>query len=1625
MQKKALNESYKIFLERMTEKNLLKRLKMSKKSMLALLAMDDWKNNLAVLLAADSFSCADVLQISNKTLSRISPEPEEGWLENIYNHIIGLLFPHRASQEPKNTEADYEAGGVFLLHIIRTVYKLRKGDKHFDLDRDIRVLKNEEISGLGAEAEYLKLKAMLRNYYLHEFMLIGTEVTTFNTLGHIAGVHYVAMHVAKQLASANAPVDIALVSGAAISHDLGKYGCKPEEATRTPYLHYYYTDQCMRSFGMPVIAHIAANHSTWDLELENLSVESLILIYADFRVKSSRNTQGKEITYFYTLKEAFQVILDKLDNVDDAKRERYTKVYSKLKDFEEYMESLGVNTELDSEKLEKPQKKDPALLNPDEVIDTLKHLAIEHNINLMSKFNNETSFGNLVEAARSEKQWKNIRAYVSIFQEYSTYMTQKQKQMVLHFLYELLMHREGDIRRQAAYVMGELIAGYDEEYRKELPAGALIQNDDMTGLELWDLYLKEIIFPDYKITDQHRRWIGYSLRSVFKSILGQCKNAEIKKYIETLLKYYDDAEINDASAFVLLDSMLFIPFEICNTESKLKALEFAAGVSARKVTEIKISALRCAKYVVESDNSPALVRLAERIIKNSRGMNGISAVYLKYKILKASGNQALESDKCSGMLYSKENGISDIFLENLKTDTPWVIKSVNIELLLDRLEQGMEEELLHITTHLSNLLKVSERVTVRHSAGKALLSVIKRLPLDQRNEVVIELTRGLEIGEYQFSKYIPEYLGELGLFLHPNELDELINELEKQTESTNDRISSVALDTVGVVVRKYSDYKTRFIEKDKTYDERLERLLGILLRGLGNYHQVVWQEAFEVIGQHIFGAKELPLDEKCKIFKLIYKKMLTLLVDQQESELAFFNNSASLNNIYRFIKDYTFAYGAFAIETMKKAAFFPGTFDPFSLSHKGIVQEIRKHGFEVYLALDEFSWSKKTQPRMVRRKIITMSVANEGHVFVFPDSIPINLSNERDLNRLRELLDYKELYVVVGSDVVANASSYKAPPTESSIHHFNHVVFQRETAAEGACPIDGLNAACKNIKGKVLELKLPLYLEDISSTRIRENIDLNRDISNLIDPIAQNYIYDNSLYLREPQYKLIMQTKDISIEEDTGANKALVKEIEESVLHNDPASNKFRDYMNRISTSIVIIRDGRQGNAISALCAYNKIDTKDLYAEFKDLGTATYIREHASGKIAVIGGLVFSETSEIQDLPQLILTEALSACLRDEFTYAVFHKRQTGEIQRKTVEVLERQGFFKIPSRDGTDIYTVDMKFPLALLQNMETTIKDPLNSNERVLKALEAAYKNLQRALTRLYPGNLVISYNAGVMHHKLVKMITAENQVPCEQKEVRELGPYMCVPFGKILRGKAVPNTVTKTLHTDKIFDPEIKTSVIGPYPYYSPLLNQIRTIKSFDRGVILVDDILHKGYRIKELNPMLESEDIYVRKIIVGILSGQGKDLMTIQKRRVGSPYFIPNMKAWFVESSMYPFIGGDSVRRNPVENASVIPSINLILPYVAPGFLQGAPREAIYDFSMTCLQNAANILKVLEEEYQESFQKTLTLNRLSEAVIFPRSPDNGECMQYDLNVAPSVYVLNDIEKLKRLRGSIIGG
>ena len=63
---------------------------------------------------------------------------------------------------------------------------------------------------------------------------------------------------------------------------------------------------------------------------------------------------------------------------------------------------------------------------------------------------------------------------------------------------------------------------------------------------------------------------------------------------------------------------------------------------------------------------------------------------------------------------SFEEELAVMFLDDLKTGTPWIQKVANISFMLKHIEDGQDRgTMLHVATHLSNLIKVSETVTVR------------------------------------------------------------------------------------------------------------------------------------------------------------------------------------------------------------------------------------------------------------------------------------------------------------------------------------------------------------------------------------------------------------------------------------------------------------------------------------------------------------------------------------------------------------------------------------------------------------------------------------------------------------------------------------------------------------------------------------------------------------------------------------------------------------------------------------------------------------------------------------------------------------------------------------------------
>ena len=505
----------------------------------------------------------------------------------------------------------------------------------------------------------------------------------------------------------------------------------------------------------------------------------------------------------------------------------------------------------------------------------------------------------------------------------------------------------------------------------------------------------------------------------------------------------------------------------------------------------------------------------------------------------------------------------------------------------------------------------------------------------------------------------------------------------------------------------------------------------------------------------MFGSEHLTRLEKRDIFLTAFRKICFQLNENTGDQLTHFYRAASLSSLYRFITEYRLLEGKLEVQTRDKVAFFPGTFDPFTLSHKGIAKMIADMGFEVYLSVDEFSWSKRAQPHFIRRQIVNMSIADQFHVNLFPYELPINPGNPADLKELKTLFPGRELYLVVGSDVIAHASFYQKEFADDTIRSMNHIAFRRVGDKEADSRYN--REMMEGITGDLIELELPEELEEISSTRIRENIDQNRDISNLIDPVVQEYIYNNGLYLREPEYKPIIQARAIVYEEVPRPFPALLKEVEETLLYAEENKAQLIQSIRESGDRLLLLRNNMDNNRLVGAARIRYLAPDDLFSVLKDVQLCDMVRTRTTGEVLVISGIYPGKDAMILDAEQLLLTEAVMRSFEHRCDYALFLP-EDDYCPDQVLSAIVRQGFVKpkeVP--EEMPLYAVDMHAPLLLLADIETTLKEPFSSNKRVLKVIRKAQQDLQYSMAKLYPGNLVISVSATVLYHRMVDKITA----------------------------------------------------------------------------------------------------------------------------------------------------------------------------------------------------------------------------------------------------------------------------
>ncbi len=1604
-------------------KEFLERYRLDNEQIEAYIFGNEFYKEMNACVSGKDYDSKRIFQVFKGLILQINQDPAvtgDNILEYVYHYALGKSFPQTVQFK---TTPDNSGAMELALKLFQVIFRFEKQaeSSKWPSRYPLVLLDYEEYKAFDSRDEYRRFLRSFENDYVYEMMKLNQDVIGYNTLDHICGVHHISMSIARQLKLKGLDIDLGLVSGAAAGHDIGKFGCKPEEAHKVAYYHYYYSGEWFRERDIVYIRNIAINHSTWDLELENLTLESLLLIYSDFRVKQNAKFEMQ----FYTLKDSFEVILNKLDNLDEKKTRRYRRVYEKLRDFENFLRRYEINLD-PSFDLEKgpvimPKRRYYSLVQGQEIVEGTKFVSISHNISLMNLIKTENSLNRILENARGFDNIDSLRGYIAIIQEYYTYLTQKQKLMVIKFLYERLITPEEDIRIESASLIGEMVATFDEVIRKELPEGARISSLDINSDDLLKKYINDFLNPPQKIIEKHRELISRNLKPMIK---GYFKHVDEEMKLEKLNMILGSIEPHcnkGEHMMCFLDVVKVLPIYIMSSQLSSQVIQRVLKMTRHEDYEVRLTAWDSLNALLPYVNAETreTIDLSGRL-KDIDQIDRTEAYAIIKNLEALQPDNPLAREK-NTFIYSEIEHSSDLFLSNLKVGTKMITKKLQVEILLRYGIINKESKGFYTALHFSNMLKIINSEEVRTAIGEGLIYLTGHLSIEEKTEIVVELLKALELENFQYTKYIPDYLGVMLIHIAPKELDEIIRDFKDKIKKSNRQISTLILKTVGVFIVNYPKYKDAFNESDKVLRKRLKELLNIVMNGYVSYEPQVIQMAINVLGRDIFGSKILSLKEKAIVFQIVGKKFLSLLVNNDESlELNFLNNAAGIKHIYRFVSEYNFQYGRITLPRKQKIAYFPGAFDPFSLSHKEIATRIRDLGYEVYLAVDEFSWSKRTQPNLIRRAIIKMSLADEFNLYVFPRDLQINIANYADIENLKGYFGDAQVSLVVGSDVIMNATAYQKPRETHSIHSLRHIVFTRDESNEMGVEFEALQKQVAAYDMEVTYLTLPEKLQMISSTQIRTYIDENRDISELIDPLAQKYIYEKGLYLREPQYKEIMSTKSIDVNIVDDISKDDLYELLKHLPQFNPVDfQRIEAYIRKRMVRVLVLKKRGTHAGILGFSFFHWLRASKIYSEFMDPVLAEEIRDNSVGRLLLLDGIYPVDHGAMNNVAQVLLTETLAYALSKDYTYAIYRDYILSTPHVEVEEVLSLQGFIKTCSEDGNCIFHVNMSSPCTLNLDVQSMIKEPFNHNPQVTRVIEKTRKKLLLALTELYPGHLVISFDRTMIYEHLIKKIAEENHMPPEPLEPRQLGEAMCVPFGEILKKRILPNTVTKSMHTEKFMHPNIREHEIEAYPYYLDLNNQVKMIKSFNRPIILVDDLLNKGYRIKALEPIFKAQEVKIKKMYVGIMSGRGKTLMEVQNQAVDSAYFIPRLNVWFNESKMYPFLGGDTLYRGQSLESFIIPSINLILPYASASYIKGAKKSAIYELSRISIHNAIKILRVLEDEYQKLHERSLTMAKLPEVMVYPRYPDRGEMQKLDLSVKPSVYLEYDVEHLERLK------
>ncbi|MBN2490916.1 MAG: hypothetical protein JXQ29_08710, partial [Planctomycetes bacterium] len=1248
-----------------------------------------------------------------------------------------------------------------------------------------------------------------------------------------------------------------------------------------------------------------------------------------------------------------------------------------------------------------------ALATGRDLLTTARLFTTAHNIKVMEQLRDLPALRALLEEARSFEGWRDLRTYLGVLGEYSPALAMEQKELALDFFFVLLGHRDDDIRYHAAHCIGEILALGEDAWRKDLPEGVApepgrwVLDQVERVLDLLDLARAEAD-EDMSGPEMVVYGVPVILRSLVQRARPDLRRMVLERILERLrLRNADHRPLVGLYACESLELML----ALFPPESRHRLAEVAQAWCHHESDNTRLMAWRLLLGLARSsaDDAEMTARLrgpVEALAARAAPEMLVAELALLAELASRCGLTEAAS-RCRDLLERDRTPVEEVMLRNLKSRVGWVEKKVNcdylVEFALERHRAGGDPEAHRaneVASHLANLLKVSRVEGTRFHAGACLLQLLPVLTVTQRNDLMVELLRSLQLDVEAVTRYIPRFLGAVLASLPDQELSEALDDMEVNVRKGPAPLQRLLLQTATwLIVQGTAERLTGPV---------LRRLAGVLLGAMVESRAVTVHDAFAQIGLLFqrLAQPERTDDRLPRLLELITRKLLTLVVHRPGDRVRFFLIASALNQLDRALVRHR---AQVRLPDAPSVAFIPGTFDPFTRAHGELVKRVLASFDQVLVQVDDYSWNKHTQPRSLRQEMTWMALGGIPEAFPAPVDPPVNLANASSLRALARKLGRRKLTLVVGSDVLEGASAYRSPA--GHIWDYAHLIIVR--SAEGAPR--AWEEKLGWFRARVQVAGIPPRSGAISSTSLRSALDRREDLELLCDPLVARSLLERQLYLNHPPRKAPVPRPEHRLEVHHGPRPGL-RGLEDVVALEgiDRMARRTRAQREHV------LLEARVSREPLAALTWTEVAASTLPVVLEDPLLAQLHDGAVLGRGALVDTLSVRRGAGGDEELRVLLGRALFRWLDTGLQFALIGLDEAGT--RAAWDVLESYGAAWVTETGGAESRgrrwaAMQLTAPLVLVWDLEEALQPQWGADPEVADVIREARRSLVAFFAGRDPG--IARLHVPEAELKRQTAAWAVERLAAEPNR-----RWVVLGLGRQFSRDVIGACPTLALELERFLTWQGYEAGFGTSHGSPSLEMQLHTARELGRDALLVAPFLDSAEPLLKIRDAARVAGIRLREVLIGVTSASVHATLHLEGIPHRAGCIVPLWQAVLRESTLTPYVGGWSIEgRGPQEAAALLPSLNECLPYHHPHPL-GQDSAAALDFSRLVLTNARRLFLALERLFRSRELKMLTLRDLGLVVRTPRCPPFPEGFIPAERSTPSELLAEDLQALARL-------